>query len=192
MGPHATDQSMSDVLSVQVEYRAIPGFPGYRAGDDGSIWSCLKCNGRHHGPYVITDRWFRMKASKERSGYLSITIYKNSTAYKRRVQRLILEAFVGPPPSKMHQASHDNNVRDDCRLSNLRWDTPKGNMADRERHGTKLIGEKNPFSKLNDQAVIAIRAACAAGESQRSVAKRFGLSQTHVSEIHLRKRWKHI
>lgn len=31
---------MSDVQST-VTYRPINGFPGYRVGDDGSVWSCL-------------------------------------------------------------------------------------------------------------------------------------------------------
>src|SRR5215472_269740 len=30
----------------QVDYRDIPGFPGYRVGDDGSIWSAWRKGGR--------------------------------------------------------------------------------------------------------------------------------------------------
>ena len=39
--PAMHDQS----ITTPVVYKDIPGFPGYRAGDDGSIWSCLNWGG---------------------------------------------------------------------------------------------------------------------------------------------------
>ena len=177
-----------DAAIEQVQYRDIPAYPGYRAGDDGSIWSCHPRIGRPPKNKPLQDTWFRMKTNS-RNGYLHVVLYSNGTPRTKRVQRLVLEAFVGPPPTPTHQAAHNNNVREDCRLANLRWDTPVGNMGDRERHGTRLIGEKNPFAKLTREIVRAIRKACISGESQRSVASRFGLTQATVNYIHLRKAW---
>lgn len=52
------------------------------------------------------------------------------------VHKLVLEAFVGPRPPGM-EACHNNGDGCDNRLSNLRWDTHRANMADQFEHGTK-------------------------------------------------------
>ena len=44
-------------------------------------------------------------------------------------------------------------------------------------------GEKHPHAKLSDADVAEIRKSLAAKESQRAIARRFGISQTRVSEI---------
>lgn len=46
--------------------------------------------------------------------------------------------------------------------------------------------------KLNDADVLAIRRALVQGESQRSVARRFGIIQQTVSHIARRSTWRHI
>lgn len=54
------------------------------------------------------------------------------------VHRLVLSAFIGPPPSENHQGAHgDGNPRNNA-LSNLRWATPKENNADKILHGTNV------------------------------------------------------
>lgn len=50
---------------------------------------------------------------------------------------LVLTAFVGPRPAGM-EACHANDVPDDNRLQNLRWDTPEANRADKARLATGL------------------------------------------------------
>src|SRR5262245_45789478 len=42
--PTFMEAGMSDNQSI--EYRAIAGFPGYRVGSDGSVWSQRARNGR--------------------------------------------------------------------------------------------------------------------------------------------------
>ena len=53
-------------------------------------------------------------------------------------------------------------------------------------------GEHNHFHKLKRDEVLKIRALCANGESQSSVARRFGITQGAVSFIVLRKTWAHV
>jgi hypothetical protein len=40
---------------MTVSYRPIEGFPGYRVGDDGSVWSCKRPGSRA----ARTGDWFR-------------------------------------------------------------------------------------------------------------------------------------
>jgi len=80
-----------------------------------------------------------LKPMKNADGYIRVKIKKRLVF----VHILVLEAFVGPKPVGM-QCCHNNNVRDDNRLVNLRWDTPKNNVHDRRFHGTYQYDERNP------------------------------------------------
>ena len=55
-----------------------------------------------------------------------------------------------------------------------------------------ITGAKNPQAKLTEEAVRQIRARVSAGDRQHKIAKDFGVTQTTVSEIHLRKKWRHV
>lgn len=68
------------------------------------------------------------------------------------IHRLVLEAFVGPPPAPDSEACHDDGSKSNNWLSNLRWDTVVGNSADRWRHGTM-----HSRNLLTDEQVVAIR-----------------------------------
>lgn len=52
-----------------------------------------------------------------------------------------------------------------------------------------MRGEKNKAAKLTPDAVVAIRYAAARKERQADIARRFGIAQTTVSEIHRRLTW---
>ena len=54
-------------------------------------------------------------------------------------------------------------------------------------------GEKHGQSKLSENQVLEIRRLHETGEySQRGLAKMFGVSFQHVSDIVNRKKWQHI
>ena len=59
----------------------------------------------------------------------------------------------------------------------------------RSEGGSKLCGEASGISKLTVKQVMAIRKATG---FQYEVAKRFGVSQTTVSFIKNKKRWRHL
>lgn len=56
----------------------------------------------------------------------------------------------------------------------------------------RAIGERHPAAVLTEETVREIRAAYASGESQVSLGKRYGLRQSSVSRVVLRKSWKHV
>jgi hypothetical protein len=70
--------------------------------------------------------------------------------------------------------------------------TPAENMADASAKNRLRRGEDNRSAKLTTDAVLAIRARCSAGESQRSVAAAYGIHQVCVSLIVRRLRWAHV
>ena len=71
------------------------------------------------------------------------------------VHRLVLNAFKGNPRQGM-EACHNNGVRTDNALSNLRWDTRKANHQDKKLHGTYQEGPRANNIKLTQEQVIAI------------------------------------
>jgi hypothetical protein len=88
-----------------VEYRNIPEFPGYRVGDDGSVWTCWKRIGlgnpadkskRRGTAFVLSDEWKLMKATPNEDGYPTIGLYRNGKVKRIKTSVLVLMAFVGP------------------------------------------------------------------------------------------------
>jgi hypothetical protein len=98
---------------AEVEYRDIPGFPGYRVGSDGSIWS--NCGtGLNRG----TVPWAQKKLHADGGGYPKASFCVGGKSFRRRVHRAVLEAFVGPaPPGAVCRHLDGNPVNN--RLENL-------------------------------------------------------------------------
>jgi hypothetical protein len=174
-----------------IEYRDVPGFPGYRVGDDGSVWFAWRtCRAGRR----LTDRWKPMKIATHWKGYLCINLTPAEGGKYRtfRVHRLVLEAFVGPCPDGM-ECRHLNGIKGDCRLENLCWGTPDENRDDIRRHGTYRKGETHHWVKLTADDVRAIRARHAAGGVlQRQLADEFGVNVANINAIVNRRSWKHL
>lgn len=109
---------------------------------------------------------------------------------KRIVSRLVCEEEYGPPPSPRQDAAHScGKGHLGCvSRSHLRWDTRAGNLADKIAHGTQPRGEWCNLAKLTENGVREIR-RLAGSETQRSIAARFGIDQSTVSDIVRRKSW---
>lgn len=70
-----------------------------------------------------------IRAIVQKHGYTAVGINGTKT-----IHRLVLEAFNGPCPEGM-EACHENGIRSDNRLINLRWDTSSSNNVDIVKHG---------------------------------------------------------
>jgi len=79
------------------------------------------------------------------------------------------------------------------RLENLSWATPKQNQQDRITHKTDLRGKDHPMVKITEDVVREIRSRYAVGGiMQKELAKIYGITQSNVSVIVLRRTWKHL
>ena len=126
-----------------------------------------------------------MSLSTSNTGYMQLNLSGKPARKLRHAHRLVLEAFVGPCPVGM-EGCHTNGNRSDNRLSNLRWDTRTGNMADAIAHGTTNRGERNPHTKFTELDVHNIRQSTA---KNTELAKVYGVSRETIRDIKLRKRW---
>lgn len=111
----------------RMEYRPIPSFPGYYAGEDGVIYSTRRS---------ASGALKRMKSSESHHGYRRINLHLDGVQVKVKVSRLVCEAFYGPCPSGK-ECSHLNGVNGDDRPTNLRWETRLENMRRRAQHPPK-------------------------------------------------------
>lgn len=177
-----------------IDYRDIPNHPGYRAGSDGSVWSCwtlVSLGGRRGRTAIQGDEWTELVPQSLPSGRRYVGLVMGGFRKNRYISHLVLETFVGPRPAGMEACHGDNNPAND-RLDNLRWDTHKGNVADKLRHGTHNRGVRHNMVKLGDGDVRSVRKRVTAGETYSQVAGSLGVSKQTVADIIQGRTWRHL
>lgn len=102
----------------------IPGFDFYRAKRDGSI---------------LNTRNGRISRGGKSDRYLRVSAVMNDRLDRRLVylHELICTAFEGPRPEGM-VVLHRNNIREDCRASNLHWGTQSANILQVYQDGLRI------------------------------------------------------
>lgn len=120
-----------------------------------------------------------------RSGYGLATI----GGYQRSASRWMCILAHGEPPTPKHEAAHNCGNRRCVNPRHLRWDTPKGNQADKLIHGTHNRGERNGKTTLTADDVRAIRQA---PPDLAAIMERFGISKGCASKIRSGQRWSHV
>lgn len=180
--PHVTDAFFS-VLPGE-EWRPAHGYAGlYSVSNMGRVRTEPRTVVRKNGlPQSVPGRILKTPAN--RSGYQECRL----GGVTWLVHQVVLYAFAGPRPPGMH-GCHNDGDPSNCRLENLRWDTPAGNAADSIKHGATARGERVAHAKLTAVTVLAIRADERSGST---IAADYGVTQSHVSRIKTRDVWTHI
>lgn len=178
-----------------IEYREVPGFPDYRVGNDGSLWSKRPCKWPA-AKFETDGPWRKLRFGYDKDGYALVNLISASGQKKTtRVHRCVLLTFVGSCPSGM-EGCHRNGNKTDNVLDNLYWATPKQNANDRERHGNTARGERHGRRLLTDNQVREIRAAAKkAGRHGKWGAKyfaaRFRVSYATIVAAN-NNHWRHL
>lgn len=174
----------SNFTESPVRYKSLAffGYPKYRVGDDGSVWS------------IYSGVWKKLQPCRiNNQGHLIVNLFRNKQMRTFLVHRLVLMAFVGPCPEGMEACHYPDRNPGNNRLENLRWDTYANNNADKLVHGTAKLGESSHYAKLTDDEVREIRVLYATGKyTMRQLAEAFGVSTPNICLIVNRVNWKHI
>tara|TARA_R110000772_G_scaffold130864_1_gene239122 strand:- start:62 stop:523 length:462 start_codon:yes stop_codon:yes gene_type:complete len=93
----------------------INGYPDYVIHPCGTLLRICK------------DKTTELKHIKTPKGYMVVGLYKNGKRKQFKVHRLLALHFI-PNPENKPQIDHENGVRDDNSLENLRWVTHRENM----------------------------------------------------------------
>lgn len=164
--------------TTQIKYRPIDGFPGYRVGSDGTVWSC-----KRRGSQQTTYPWRQLSIQTATNGYQFVSLAKKNERTQILVHKLVLTHFVGPRPVGM-ECAHNNGIKTDNRVENLRWTTKRDNCNDRWQHGTMLTGAAHPSAKLNKSQVLKISELLRSGKYTKSeIGAMFNVGASVVSGI---------
>ncbi len=151
------------------------------------------------GDVVNIKRDKRLRGSLDSDGYIVYSILDEfGEKVKISAHRLVALCFLDHSKIKGQQVAHINGSRLNSHFGNLRWSTSLDNHADRKRHGTGPIGEKNPTAKLTEIDVRRIRELREMVRMRETklkvvdIARMYGIHPATVSNIVSGKAWGHI
>ena len=129
-------------------------------------------------------------------GYQYVSLQQGPRIKQKQVHRLVLETFVEPCPEGM-ECCHNNGIRTDNKLENLRWDTKSNNSIDSIKHGTHTglcyKGEICPAAKLKEKDVrMIIYMHKTVLFLRREIAEIYNVTCSTIDLIINKKTWKHI
>lgn len=130
-----------------------------------------------------------------------LTRYDSKRGYLRvlfegkfhNVHQMVALTFI-PNPEGKPEVAHNNGIKHDNRVENLRWATRKENSDDIDLHGNRLLGETHPGSVLTIDDVRKIQRLVVGKPPRchpyhREVAEMFGVSRECVTRIANDQRW---
>jgi len=165
------------------KYYPIPDWENYGASKNGEI-------ARIKGGVRGATAGLVLKQHIHRSrGYLTVRLYDKNRQKTFDVHRLIATTFLGKVPAGMH-VCHNNGIKTDCRLLNLRIDTVSSNNMDKLSHGKDGRGEKNGQNKYKKELILKIKQKLAEGQKSADIASEYGMSQTYIRNIKNGYKWK--
>lgn len=119
-------------------WKPVSEFPDrYEISSYGRVRSRVQCK---------TGRILKLQ---DGGGYLKVCFCVDQKIYNRRINRLVCEAFHGPPPFKDADALHKNGDNLDNTPGNLYWGTHQQNMDDMKRSQPWRERHVIPFKGLS-------------------------------------------
>lgn len=132
-----------------------------------------------------------MKPHKMPNGYERVSLTNGFKFYGFYVHRLVAIAFIYNPENKSN-VNHINSIRNDNRLENLEWTTPKENTRHSMIYGNnKQDGELHPNSKLLNSDIKDILEN-KDNVTQRKLALKYNVSTATICNIVNKKTWTKI
>ncbi len=163
---------------ITQEWKDIPGFEGrYQVSSVGKVRSLMNNSLQPRKvPLVLKDR---PTGDRYRKVYLSV----KNRRYNFTIHRLVLLTFTGTP-NVGQQCAHLNGIRDDNRLENLKWVSPKENAAHKWLHGTQQTGEAAPNVKLSNwDAITILNLHFVHAKGYSEISRLLNLNPPHVVRI---------
>lgn len=167
---------ISQAVVILCNWRDIPGWPDYEVSNKGHV--------RRKTPGRLTYPGKVLKPLLNKStGYLSVCLSRQGRLKRIDIHRLVALTFLGHQPSPRHLVAHNDGVRTNNCVANLRWATQQENLADMRRHGTSLTGSANPMCKLDEIDREAIRRMKRLGIPRSVIAEGYGVHERTVFRV---------
>lgn len=181
---------MSRKKLPQERWKAIPDFPGYEVSDQGRVQSFVKNRGgRLPGRVILSVPRRILVPHIAKDGYARVKLYDRTIA----VHKLVLNVFAGIRPVGK-EARHKDGKKENNKLKNLKWDTPKNNNADKVKHGTHNRGECHLLARLSEKDILRMYKLFEKGNNTDSkIGKLFGIDDyRYVWSVRTGKSWKYL
>lgn len=171
-------------------WATIVGYPKYEVSDHGRVRSLI------HFDLNGYPRLMALVPCGKKKGvakYYMVGLVRNGIKENRMIHRLVLEQFVGPPPTPAHQGAHGDGDGFNNYWENLRWATQQENEADKVLHGTVATGITHGKCVLTEEQVKEILSVKKWERGMvKDFAAKFGVQAGAISKIKLGLRWKSL
>lgn len=174
--PHASGLPLTILQEQPDEWRPVPAWPEYDVSQLGQVRRVKPAFGATVG------RVLKPMLNK-RTGYLSVMLCHGGRPVRIDIHRLVALAFHGPQPTSAHLVAHNDGVRTNNQIDNLRWATQRENLSDCRKHGTALVGSANPAAKLDAIDRVAIHRMKGVGVPRAMIAAGFGVHKRSIFRI---------
>ena len=155
------------------EWRDVPNYEGaYEVSDLGRVRSMDRVTIHGHRA-----RGRVLKQCRDPRGYMCVALWSAGKGRTWSIHQLVAAAFLGPR-TEGQEVLHGPGGQIDNRRANLSYGTSQQNSDDELRDGTRPVGVERWNARLTPTLVLECRRRHAAGESQRSLAREFGMSLT--------------
>jgi hypothetical protein len=167
-----TPSPMSDEAEVVV-WRGVPEWPEYEVSNMGGVRRVSAAPGTRAGRDLSP--WIG------NHGYYCCGLSRKSKVKTYTVHSLVARAFLGEANGL--DVCHKDGNRLNPKLSNLRYDTRKANLADMVDHGTKLLGERKGTNKHSEETIRSIKTKLLNGAGLRECSREFSIPLSTIQAI---------
>ena len=185
---HLESGQRLDPMGKKEIWKPVKGFKKfYSISNFGRIRR--DCSG--HG-LCKSGRILRIATSKD--GYKKICLCKYGKQYTKHIAHMVLEAFIGGRPNG-YETNHKDGNKLNNKVSNLEYVTRAQNIAHAWENGLRdsCRGENHCSAIIKEKEVVLIRKMYATGlYSIRGLAKMVDISVWIVTDVILKRTWKHI
>tara|TARA_R110000824_G_scaffold360843_1_gene548602 strand:- start:32 stop:472 length:441 start_codon:yes stop_codon:yes gene_type:complete len=106
----------------------VKGFPNYLIYPQGKLFNKKTNN--------------FLKGSINSDGYVLVDLFNNGKRSNKKIHRLLAEHFI-ENPYNLKEVDHMNRIRNDNKLTNLRWVTHSQNNQNKSVNKNNKLGIKN-------------------------------------------------
>lgn len=157
------------------DWKTIAGFEKYEASALGVV--------RPKNPRFARNS-DGLRAHINRDGYPQLCLRGDGGKTTILLHRVISDTFLGPRPAGKI-INHKDGIKTNCAAGNLEHITPRENNLHAFANG--LMSRTN--AKLTEDIVVEVRSRILAGESNKVLAARYGVSVSTIHLIRHGKRW---